>query len=63
VQEPPDAGAQARVEQRLGAQHVGGDERPAPRIERSTCDSAAKWTTASWPGISSSTSSASQMSP
>jgi hypothetical protein len=35
----------------------------APRMDLSTCDSAAKCTTASWPDISSPTSAASQMSP
>ncbi|MDQ1603653.1 MAG: hypothetical protein QOE01_1498 [Actinomycetota bacterium] len=35
----------------------------APAMERSTCDSAAKWTTASWPAITSETTSGSTMSP
>ena len=35
----------------------------APAIERSTCDSAAKWTITSWPSTTWSTTSASQMSP
>ncbi len=35
----------------------------APAIERSTCDSAAKCTTASWPGSAASTCARSVMSP
>ena len=35
----------------------------APAIERSTCDSAAKLITASWPGSTSASFEASQMSP
>ena len=48
----PRRAAQGRVEQHLGAEDVGRHERRRRRaIDRSTCDSAAKCTTASWPGM------------
>ena len=60
----PDPGVEARLQEHLGADHVGGDERrAAPLIERSTWVSAAKLTTASCPGTSERTSAASEMSP